>query len=260
MRRRSESDDYGMPDDRRLCVAVHELVAAVDIVEHAPGASDDDIVEHLQGASDDAHLLPTAELKRLASVYARVNYDSAALSHDTIVSAAETLVQCLPCAARPVRRCAVRLLHLLVGASGEKALQRSVPRVVDLLGHREWGTRATAIETLKLVPNMIDRDSSMRLVLSLTHQDWGVRQVALEALALLDPEALAVVAVPMLSLLNRLDWEVRRGALRLLATLNPGSLAPLASTIYDMRATMGAEVDHLLRPAAASMIAVPLGD
>lgn len=51
--------------------------------------------------------------------------------------------------------------------------------------------------------------------------------------------------------------QVRRGVLRLLAELQPGSLAPLASAIIGMR-NKHPEMAHLLRPAAASMIAVNL--
>ena len=64
----------------------------------------------------------------------------------------------------------------------------------------------------------------------------------------------------MLALLDGFDWEVRRGALRILADMSPGSLAPFASIIYGMRALIGPEVDKLLRPAAASMLTVPLVD
>ena len=87
------------------------------------------------------------------------------------------------------------MLRLLVGSLGQRVLQLQVPKIVELLLHREWGVRCAAMEALKLVPDMIDQACAARRVLQLQHHDWGLRQVALEALALLESDALAAVAV-----------------------------------------------------------------
>lgn len=167
------------------------------------------------------------------------------------------LVQCLACSSRSVRKATAKLLEILVNGCGQQVMLPHVNQLLDFLHHADWGVRCTALELLRCIPQAIDDRISMRLVLQLRSPDWGTRQMALQALGCLDNEAVIAVAGQMLAILEGLDWEVRRGALRILAELKPGSLSPLASTIYNMRTSMGQEVEYLLRPAAAWTISVP---
>ena len=128
-------------------------------------------------------------------------------------SLAETLVQFLSGESRQLRRSAVKLIQLLIASTGQQIMLRHIPSVISLLQSDDWGLRAVALETLKLVPDLeISQSWLSPIIAMLQAEDWGLRAVALEALALLNCSALVTVAARLLDQLRKRDvelhWEV----------------------------------------------------
>ncbi|KAL1514714.1 hypothetical protein AB1Y20_003801 [Prymnesium parvum] len=224
------------PESERYMVNVELLRTSVELLNAVDS----------QGAY--AHKLPVKELAALYKRLQRCISCGTSFTQAHVARAASVLTRCLPCHSRGVRRCTVHLLHLLVVTWGGRVLKPHTRRVIELLQHKEWGVRCTALQTLRIAPTEVDYACATKLVVQLSNSDWGLRHVALEALGVLSCEMLLSVASQLLSVLEGLDWEARRGVLRVLAELPPGSLSPLASTIYNLRALIGSDVDRLLRP------------
>uniref|UniRef100_A0A7S3B3E9 HEAT repeat domain-containing protein n=1 Tax=Haptolina ericina TaxID=156174 RepID=A0A7S3B3E9_9EUKA len=218
---------------------------------------------HAVQGDDDSAVLPWARAPHCLTVLAELEAHVLNPSTKGVDAIAEILVLSLGGESRrSVRRSAVGLLRLLVASAGQRVLGAQVPRLLELLQHKDWGVRCAALEALKCVPDQLVSCSCWSLIVSqLSHPDWGLRQVAVEALALLNSDTLTAVAFRLLDQIacesDALDWEVRRGVIRLLAGLRPGSLAPLAPTIMSMRDRYP-EMAHLLKPAATSRVGVDL--
>ena len=89
----------------------------------------------------------------------------------------------------------MKLIQLLIASTGQQIMLRHIPSVISLLQSDDWGLRAVALETLKLVPDLeISQSWLSPIIAMLQAEDWGLRAVALEALALLNCSALVTVA------------------------------------------------------------------